>query len=218
MARLTSQCICAGDNVLERSMTMSWYKGPTVLEALEALALNEQGVRLSHIGRPARMIVQRVYRRSHQPDTSEVLVAGCIVTGQLTVGDRVVIQPSNVGDKGDVVTVESIHVHHRPRHAVFGPHESVALKLRWRQRDCSTGSSQARREEQQLLVDMIARGSVIGQKGDNQPRRIRSFNAQVVMLYAQNPYRQSYSPIVRVHGAAVPCSMRLLAKVRAKSG
>jgi translation elongation factor EF-1alpha len=207
------------------------------MQALETVALDPPGLRLDHVGRPARLVVQKVYRRSYRHNTREVLVGGCIVSGQLSVGDRVVIQPSNVN--GDVV-VESIESHHQPRRAVFGPHESVAVRLRWlrttaasdtvsKKEATAEAESEAEVEEEAeevtnkiaaeaepRLVDLVERGSVIVPQGDDQPRRVKSIKAQVIISAHPGMLKSGYTPTLRVHAATVPCTFKLISSVRSR--
>lgn len=226
----------SGDNVFTQSTTMSWYKGPTLMQALETVALDPPGLRLDHVGRPARMVVQKVYRRSYRHDTRDVLVGGCIVSGQLSVGDRVVIQPSNVN--GDVI-VESIESHHQPRRAVLGPHESVAVRLRWLRTTAASDTVSKKEAEAEAeaeveaeaeevtntiaaeaelprLVDLVERGSVIVPQGGDQPRRVKSFKAQVIIISHPGMLKSGYTPTLRVHTATVPCTFKLISSVRSR--
>ena len=84
----------AGDNVVHRSKEMTWYSGPSLLEALESLppARSAQGL-------PLRFPVQRVVR----PDHTFRGFAGQIASGKVSVGDQIVVLPS-----GTLATVKRI--------------------------------------------------------------------------------------------------------------
>ncbi|WP_267222313.1 sulfate adenylyltransferase subunit CysN [Dyella silvae] len=74
----------AGDNVGERSARMSWYRGPCLLELLEAAdTAATQAVEF-------RMPVQWVNR----PDASFRGYAGTISGGRVAVGSEIVVQPA----------------------------------------------------------------------------------------------------------------------------
>lgn len=77
-----------GDNVAKRSDTMPWYKGPTVLEALDSF----ENIRPSH-ALPFRMSVQGVYKFTERGDNRRI-IAGSVDSGTLRVGDEVVFYPS----------------------------------------------------------------------------------------------------------------------------
>ena len=74
-----------GDNVVNRSLNMPWYEGPTLLEYLETVAIDADD---HH--RPFRMSVQWVSRPSHDFRG----FAGQISSGVLAVGDSLRVLPS----------------------------------------------------------------------------------------------------------------------------
>lgn len=78
-----------GDNLAARSKNTTWYKGPTLLEALDNF---EKAPPLSN--RAFRMPVQAVYKFTKQGDDRRI-VAGRIEGGTINVGDKVVFSPSN---------------------------------------------------------------------------------------------------------------------------
>ncbi|HTS93591.1 MAG TPA: adenylyl-sulfate kinase [Stellaceae bacterium] len=79
--------VCArhGDNLRVPSPSMSWHRGPTLIEALQAFEGGISGEAL-----PLRLPIQDVYRQ----DEKRILV-GRIETGRLAVGDRLLFSPSN---------------------------------------------------------------------------------------------------------------------------
>ena len=85
----------AGDNVVERSATMGWYSGPTLLEYLETVPLT---IREAADG-PLRFPVQLVVR----PNAEFRGFAGRVERGEVRPGMRVKALPS-----GRVTTVKSI--------------------------------------------------------------------------------------------------------------
>ncbi len=90
-----------GDNIAERSQKMHWYKGTTVLEALDQL----ENAKLSD-DKPFRMPVQDVYKFTKDKDNRRI-VAGTVETGVLKVGDEVVFYPS--GKKTRVKSIEAFN-------------------------------------------------------------------------------------------------------------
>jgi len=74
-----------GDNVATRTTKMGWYKGPTLLEALDATEPNPGLTEL-----PLRFCVQDVYRFDDRR-----IIAGRIETGRLRAGDELVFSPAN---------------------------------------------------------------------------------------------------------------------------
>ncbi|MFZ9628564.1 MAG: sulfate adenylyltransferase subunit CysN [Ilumatobacteraceae bacterium] len=76
-----------GDNVVHPSTRAPWYSGPTVMEHLETVPVDDDAA-----GRAFRMWVQWVNR----PSLDFRGFAGRITGGVLHVGDRVRVQPSGV--------------------------------------------------------------------------------------------------------------------------
>lgn len=91
----------SGDNIADRSANLSWYNGPTVLDALDAFHTEPPPVERSF-----RMPVQDVYKFTKQGDDRRI-VAGTIDSGAVAVGDTVVFYPS--GKKSRVKTIEAFN-------------------------------------------------------------------------------------------------------------
>jgi sulfate adenylyltransferase large subunit len=75
----------AGDNVVHRTDSMPWYRGPSLLEVLESLP-SARAVRDEAL----RFPVQRVVRPNHTFRG----FAGQIASGVIRVGDAITVQPS----------------------------------------------------------------------------------------------------------------------------
>jgi bifunctional enzyme CysN/CysC len=73
-----------GDNVTRRSAKMPWYSGPTLLEHLESVEVEDKGER------PFRLPVQYVNR----PNADFRGFAGTIASGEVARGDAVVVAKS----------------------------------------------------------------------------------------------------------------------------
>jgi elongation factor 1-alpha len=89
-----------GDNIIKRSENMPWYKGPTLVEALDNLQPPsvEKWAKL-----PLRIPIQDVYTITGVG----TVPVGRVETGVLRVGDKVVFMPPGVGGE-----VRSIEMHH----------------------------------------------------------------------------------------------------------
>lgn len=104
-----------GDNVAERSTTMPWYTGPTVLDALGQFGKATERAQLS-----LRFPVQDVYKFD-----ARRIIAGRITAGRLRVGDHLVFSPSN---KSAVVrTIEQFNIDPLPTEAAAGASIGVTL-------------------------------------------------------------------------------------------
>jgi len=76
-----------GDNIYKPSERTGWYRGQTLIEALDSVELSEEV-------KPLRFVVQDTYA----VDSDEVVV-GRVESGVLRKGDRVLFQPSSVAGK-----------------------------------------------------------------------------------------------------------------------
>jgi bifunctional enzyme CysN/CysC len=74
-----------GENIAKKSTQMSWYKGPTVLEALDQFEIAPPDANL-----PLRFAIQDVYRFDHRR-----ILAGRIEAGTIKVGDTILFSPRN---------------------------------------------------------------------------------------------------------------------------
>ncbi len=83
-----------GDNIASKSDKMSWYTGPSIIEALDNFT-----TRPSREFQPLRFPVQDVYKFDHRR-----IVAGRIESGTIGVGDKIVFSPS--GHHAVVKTIE----------------------------------------------------------------------------------------------------------------
>jgi len=87
-----------GDNVVKKSENTPWYKGPTIVEALDNFNPPEQP-----IDKPLRLPIQDVYSITGVG----TVPVGRVETGVLKPGDKVVFVPS--GSTGEVKTIEMHH-------------------------------------------------------------------------------------------------------------
>ncbi len=87
-----------GDNVAKKSDKMTWYNGPGLIEALDAVEVPEMPV-----DKPLRIPIQDLYSIT---GVGSVAV-GRVETGKLKPGDKVVFMPS--GKQGEVKSIEMHH-------------------------------------------------------------------------------------------------------------
>jgi elongation factor 1-alpha len=87
-----------GDNMLERSVNMKWYKGPTLLEALDAIVPPKRPTE-----KPLRLPLQDVYKIGG----IGTVPVGRVETGILKAGMVVTFAPANVSTE-----VKSVEMHH----------------------------------------------------------------------------------------------------------
>lgn len=87
-----------GDNLAKASDKLKWYKGPTLLDALNNLKVPQKPTNL-----PLRVPVQDVYTISGVG----TVPVGRVETGVMKKNDKIVFQPANVSGE-----VKSIEMHH----------------------------------------------------------------------------------------------------------
>ena len=104
-----------GDNLTTRSPNMPWYKGPTLLEALDMVTEPPKP-----IDKPFRLPVQDVYSITGVG----TVPVGRVETGVVKVGDKVIIAPVNL-----TAEVKSIEMHHTPIEKAI-PGDNIGINLR----------------------------------------------------------------------------------------
>jgi len=104
-----------GDNLIERSPNTPWYKGPTLIEALDMVKEPPKPV-----DKPLRLPIQEVYSISGVG----TVPVGRVETGRLRVGDKVVIMPP-----GKVGEVRSIEMHHERLEEAL-PGDNIGFNIR----------------------------------------------------------------------------------------
>ncbi|UJG42682.1 MAG: translation elongation factor EF-1 subunit alpha [Candidatus Heimdallarchaeum endolithica] len=87
-----------GDNLKDKSTKMPWYKGPTILEALDQFEVPKKP-----IDKPLRLPVQDVYTITG----IGTVPVGRVETGILKPNDEVIFQPT--GKKAKVMSIEMHH-------------------------------------------------------------------------------------------------------------
>jgi elongation factor 1-alpha len=88
-----------GDNLVKRSEKMTWYKGPTLFEALDKFKMPPKPT-----AKPLRLPIQDVYTITGVG----TVPVGRVETGVLKEGDTVVFMPGNV--QGEIKSMETHHV------------------------------------------------------------------------------------------------------------
>ncbi len=104
-----------GENVVKNSGKMSWYKGPTLVAALDELKAPEPP-----IDKPLRLPIQDVFNIKGVG----LVPTGRVETGVLKPGDKIVIMPS--GKQGEV---KSIEAHHEPLSQAI-PGDNIGFNVR----------------------------------------------------------------------------------------
>lgn len=104
-----------GDNVKEKSENTPWYKGITLLEAIDELTVPEKP-----INKPLRLPVQDVYTITG----IGTVPVGRVETGVMKPGDKIIFMPANV--TGEVKSIEQ----HHEQIPKAGPGENCGFNVR----------------------------------------------------------------------------------------
>jgi len=104
-----------GDNLIERSENMKWYKGPILLEALDAIVPPKRPTEL-----PLRLPLQDVYKIGG----IGTVPVGRVETGVLKTGMTVTFSPAQVSTE-----VKSVEMHHEQMDSA-NPGDNVGFNVK----------------------------------------------------------------------------------------
>ena len=166
-----------GENVIKKATQMSWYSGPSLIEAINNLKEPEKPTNL-----PLRLPLQDVYNITG----IGVVPVGRVETGVMKVGDKVIVTPAREG-KGIIGEVKTIEMHHEQMDKAE-PGDNVGFNLRG------------------IAKKDIARGDVVGHV-DNPPTVAIEFTAQIVVLNHPTVVTVGYTPVFHIHTAQVACQI-----------
>ncbi len=183
-----------GDNVVKKSDKMPWYKGPTLIEALDQVPEPEKP-----IDKPLRIPIQDVYSIKGVG----TVPVGRVETGVLRVGDVVIFEPaSTIFHKPIQGEVKSIEMHHEPLQEAL-PGDNIGFNVR------GVGKND------------IKRGDVAGHT-TNPPTVVRpkdTFKAQIIVLNHPTAITVGYTPVLHAHTLQVAVRFeQLLAKLDPRTG
>ncbi len=109
-----------GSNLVKRVEKMSWYKGPTLLEALNALPLPDRPTQL-----PLRVPIEDVY----SIQGVGTVPVGKVVSGIMKPGDKIIFEPSHVTGE-----VKSVEMHHQKLDQAL-PGDNIGFNVRGIEKD-----------------------------------------------------------------------------------
>ncbi|MCK8493709.1 GTP-binding protein [Spirosoma sp. RP8] len=172
-----------GDNVVDKSTAMTWYEGPTLLEHLETVTINDAVDGETEDHHPARFPVQYVIR----PQTAELHdyrgYAGKITSGTFRKGDSITVLPS-----GETSTIDAIEIAEKQLDEAATP-MSVVLHLA-------------------TDVD-ISRGDLIV-RSDSQPISSQNVGAMLCWMDTKE-FKAGNKYVLQVGTARTRCSVREIA-------
>ncbi|ANF23441.1 translation elongation factor EF-1 subunit alpha [Thermococcus piezophilus] len=183
-----------GDNVVKKSDKMPWYKGPTLIEALDQIPEPPKPT-----DKPLRIPIQDVYSIKGVG----TVPVGRVETGVLRVGDVVIFEPaSTIFHKPIQGEVKSIEMHHEPLQEAL-PGDNIGFNVR------GVGKND------------IKRGDVAGHT-NNPPTVVRprdTFKAQIIVLNHPTAITVGYTPVLHAHTLQVAVRFeQILAKLDPRTG
>jgi elongation factor 1-alpha len=188
-----------GDNMLEASPKMTWFKGwkvtkadkkeytgTTILESLDNIDPPKRPT-----DRPLRLPLQDVYKIGG----IGTVPVGRVETGILKPGTVVTFAPVNL-----TTEVKSVEMHHTALEEAV-PGDNVGFNVK------------------NVSVKDIRRGNVAGDSKNDPPKETEEFKAQVIILNHPGQINAGYAPVVDCHTAHIACKFRdLLEKIDRRSG
>merc|ERR1711879_1130247 len=188
-----------GDNMLEPSTNMPWYKGwsketkeggkqsgKTLFEALDAI---NPPTRPSD--KALRLPLQDVYKIGG----IGTVPVGRVETGTIKAGMVVTFAPANV-----TTEVKSVEMHHAQLEQGV-PGDNVGFNVK------------------NVSVKDIRRGNVCSDSKNDPAKEASSFNAQVIVLNHPGEIQKGYTPVLDCHTAHIACKFsEMLEKIDRRSG
>jgi len=187
-----------GDNMLEASSNMGWYKGwtinrkegdasgTTLIQALDAI---NPPTRPTDVA--LRLPLQDVYKIGG----IGTVPVGRVETGVLKPAMVVTFAPSGISTE-----VKSVEMHHEALTEAL-PGDNVGFNVK------------------NVSVKDLRRGFVAGDSKNNPPKETKQFEAQVIVINHPGQIQAGYSPVLDCHTAHIACKfLELKEKIDRRSG
>jgi len=187
-----------GDNMIEESANMKWYKGwtrevgkkkhegKTLLQAIESVDPPERPTT-----KPLRLPLQDVYKIGG----IGTVPVGRVETGIIKPGMVVTFAPANV-----TTEVKSVEMHHETVTEAI-PGDNVGFNVK------------------NVSIKDIKRGMVTSDSKNNPAKEAASFRAQVIVLNHPGEIHAGYQPVLDCHTSHIACKFaELEQKIDRRSG
>merc|ERR1711884_343450 len=187
-----------GDNMINASDKMSWYKGwkverkegnasgMTLLEALDAVIPPTRPT-----DKTLRLPLQDVYKIGG----IGTVPVGRVETGIIKPGMVVTFAPANI-----TTEVKSVEMHHESLPEAL-PGDNVGFNVK------------------NVSVKEIRRGNVASDSKNDPAKECKNFNAQVIVLNHPGEIKNGYAPVMDCHTAHIACKFEeILKKCDRRSG
>ncbi|OQR74391.1 elongation factor 1-alpha 1-like, partial [Tropilaelaps mercedesae] len=187
-----------GDNMLEPSPNMPWYKGWSIERKgatfegktlLQALDVMEPPTRPTD--KPLRLPLQDVYKIGG----IGTVPVGRVETGIIKPGMVVTFAPAHI-----TTEVKSVEMHHESLPEAV-PGDNVGFNVK------------------NVSVKELKRGYVCGDSKEHPPKETEEFAAQVIVLNHPGQIQNGYSPVLDCHTAHIACRFKeIKEKIDRRSG
>uniref|UniRef100_A0A8C4R6K1 Elongation factor 1-alpha n=1 Tax=Eptatretus burgeri TaxID=7764 RepID=A0A8C4R6K1_EPTBU len=187
-----------GDNMLEQSKNMAWFKGWkverkegvstgfTLLQSLDSVVPPSRPT-----DKPLRLPLQDVYKIGG----IGTVPVGRVETGILKPGVVVTFSPAGLSTE-----VKSVEMHHEAL-SEAQPGDNVGFNVK------------------NVSVKEIRRGNVVGNSNNCPPQQCSTFTAQVIVLNHPGEIGAGYTPVLDCHTAHIACKFaELQEKIDRRSG
>jgi elongation factor 1-alpha len=187
-----------GDNMLEASDKMPWYKGfevdrksgkvtgKTLVDALDAI---DPPIRPTE--KPLRLPLQDVYKIGG----IGTVPVGRVETGVLKPNMTVIFAPSGI-----TTEVKSVEMHHEQLQEAL-PGDNVGFNVK------------------NVAVKDLRRGFVASDSKNSPASEVASFNAQVIIMNHPGQIAAGYTPVLDCHTAHIACKFaELVEKIDRRTG
>ena len=171
-----------GDNVLEKSSNMPWYKKETFVEIIEKIKEPKR-----FVTGPLRVPILRVFSI---PETGMV-IAGRIENGELKIGDEISVSPcfTDIKMKAKVKSIE--WQHRKVDYAKHGMDVGISFS------NPSQTFTKRSLKKGYILTDL-----------KNEIKPIKEFKAKIIVLNHPTEIKAGYMPLLYCHQARIPCKVK----------
>jgi len=184
-----------GDNMVEASSNMAWYKGNTWHGKKKLITLLDHLNAITPPERPHALALRLPLQDVYKIGGIGTVPVGRVETGELKPGMLVSFAPGNV-----TTEVKSVEMHHTSV-PVAAPGDNVGFNVK------------------NVSVKDIRRGNVASDSKNDPAKESLSFKAQVIVLNHPGEIKAGYSPVLDCHTAHIACKFEsLLTKLDKRTG
>jgi elongation factor 1-alpha len=191
-----------GDNMIEKSPNMSWYKGWSVERTVDKKLVKDSGMTLFEAldailppsrpaNKPLRLPLQDVYKIGG----IGTVPVGRVETGIIKPGMVVTFAPVSISTE-----VKSVEMHHESLTEAL-PGDNVGFNVK------------------NVSVKDIKRGNVASDSKNDPAKEAKNFTAQVIILNHPGEIHAGYQPVLDCHTAHIACKFAVMKqKIDRRSG